>query len=128
MDISNYVPGDTDVCTAASPVGDGVCEYHLPDWVQAQLLATLGPDHYLGQDNGEQDGRWVGRFSGGVPAPGVSRPAQYLHFQRHFARMASDLRWRLTSLSSLYYAPYFARHGLTTMVAAETGLLLLSIR
>ena len=30
VDISNYVPGDTNVCDGSPPASGGVCEYHLP--------------------------------------------------------------------------------------------------
>ena len=109
LDISNYVPGDTNNCSSQPPVSDGVCEYHLPAAVQQQLEQQLGPDGFLGMDNGEQDGRWVGRFAKASPRPAASRQGMFLRFMRHFHRMATDLGLRLMSLNSLYFPHYFAQ-------------------
>lgn len=122
LDISNYVPGDTDKCDGSAPASSGVCEYHLPLAVNAALTSTLGSDGFLGMDNGEQDGRYVGRFAGlGVAAAAAGPEAQYLRFARHFDRMADDLGGRLMGLSSLYYPHYYAKSGWYTMLAAETA-------
>ena len=61
VDVSNYVPGDTDVCDGSPPASDGVCEFHLPPAKAAIAERVLG-ESFTGMDNGEQDGRWVGRY------------------------------------------------------------------
>ena len=122
VDVSNYVPGDTDVCDGSPPASSSVCEYHLPPGKAAIATRVLG-DSFTGMDNGEQDGRWVGRYSktlaGGGGAP--SRLASMLHFERHFRRLGDDLGNKLMALNSLYYPHYFARAGLYTGLAAETA-------
>ena len=55
-DISNYVPGDTNVCHPTPPIG--VCEYHAPRATVELLQQKLG-DRFTGMDNGEQDGRYM---------------------------------------------------------------------
>lgn len=49
MDISNYVPGDTDVCDGSPPAKGSVCEYHLPRKTLDDLERELG-DTFLGMD------------------------------------------------------------------------------
>ena len=87
VDVSNYLPGDTDVC---DPVAGGVCEYHLHPEI-ARLLAKLG-EQFTGMDNGEQDGRWMSfapqqlRGRGGTE---TARPDELMQGFLYFAKHSS---------------------------------------
>jgi len=118
VDISNYVPGDTDQCNPTPSAG--VCEYHLPPSTYELLSNVLG-DQFVGMDNGEQDGRYIGRYAAQASVPGTSRREGMLAFLRHFKRMTDDLGPKMMSLNSLYFPHYFARSGLYTGLAAETA-------
>eukprot|EP00939_MAST-03C_sp_MAST-3C-sp1_P000297 g297.t1 len=122
VDVSNYVPGDTDVCDGSAPANSGVCEYHLPLNISNILANKLG-ETFTGMDNGEQDGRYVGRYAGEQPsrAGSSTRTHHYLNFLRHFRRMTDDLGSKMMSLNSLFYTHAFARTGLYTGLAAETA-------
>ena len=69
---------------------------------------------------GEQDGRYIGRFSTAGARPLLSKEALYLRLMRHFDRMADDLGGRLMSLNSLYFT-HHARTGLYTALGSETA-------
>lgn len=120
IDISQYVPGDTDICDEPQDV-DSVCEYHVRGAAYDVLKSRLG-ERWSGMDNGEQDGRYC-YYAGQVASPSAvgSYAEQFSQFMRHFQRMTDDLGSRMMSLNSLYYPHYFAKTGLYTMVAAETA-------
>lgn len=68
-------------------------------------------------DNGEQDGRYIGRYTpemeaGGGGGGGAPRLAAMLNFLRHFRRLGDDLGNKLMGLSSLYFPHYYGRTGL----------------
>ena len=115
VDISNYVPGDTDDCDPEPSFG--VCEYHLSQEKYDLLVKALG-HRFMGMDNGEQDGRYMGYVS---QHPRQSRVESYLYLRQHFERLESDLKFRMMSLNSLYYPHYFAISGYYTAVGAETA-------
>ena len=76
----------------------------------------------MGMDNGEQDGRYVGRYAAQFSRGGAaSRLHQMENFYRHFARMDDDLGGKMMALNSLYYPHYYARTGRYTALAAETA-------
>ncbi len=85
-----------------------------------ELERILG-DRFLGIDNGEQDGRYVGGYAQ-QQCPSVDdRFTQYLNFQRHFERMGDDLGNRLSALVSLSFGHYFLKEGNHTLIGAETA-------
>jgi hypothetical protein len=86
----------------------------------AELERILG-DRFLGIDNGEQDGRYVGGYAQQqCPIPG-DRYGHYLNFQRHFERMGNDLGNRLSTLVSLSFGHYQVKEGNHTLIGAETA-------
>ncbi len=91
----------------------------LPGQV-ACLEKTLG-SRFLGIDNGEQDGRYVGLYAPQqCPCP-QDRYEQFLNFHRHFERMGDDLGNHLTVLVSLCYGHYFMKEGNHILIGAETA-------
>jgi len=85
-----------------------------------RLERELG-DRFLGFDNGEQDGRYVGRFAHQqCPSP-QDRVRQYLNFQRHFQRLCDDLGNHMCTLVSLCFGHYFIKEGNHTLIGAETA-------
>ena len=114
FDVSGYVPG-------SGPYGSG-------DWVQSRpgrekfdiLESVLGP-LWLGMDNGEQDGRYIGGYAPNMIPITRSRFDQYLNFQRHFERLGDDQGQILSTLVSLNFGHYFLKEGTYTLIGAETA-------
>ena len=113
FDLWGFVPG-----TAGA--GAFCTQFTVPDSVQTLFESELG-DHWLGMDNGEQDGRYVGRYADQGMPYGAGRAEQYLNFQRHFERMGDLLGNKLATLVSLNFGHYFLREGIYTMIGAETA-------
>ena len=113
FDIWGFVPG--------SPMsGCDWPQFVLPAGLTDKIAERLG-DHWLGMDNGEQDGRYVGAFVRQQSPLGGDRFAQYLNFQRHFERMDELLGNRMATLVSLTYGHHFLRENCYTMIGAETA-------
>ena len=111
FDIWGHVPG-------SEPLGWGHV-VPLPGQVK-YLERMLGPK-FLGFDNGEQDGRYIGGYANRqCPAPS-DRFRQYLNFQRFFERMGDDLGNHLSALVSLSYGHYFLKEGNHVLLGAETA-------
>lgn len=91
-----------------------------PPGMVAYLEQELG-DRFLGIDNGEQDGRYVGGYAPQQCPSFSDRFRQYLNFQRHFQRMGNDLGNRLTALVSLCFGHYFLKEGNHTLLGAEAA-------
>lgn len=112
-DFWGYVPGSQpDAVTIWG-------EYTPPPSAVSCLKEKLG-SHFLGFDNGEQDGRYLGYSSQLCPAP-RSRAAQYARFQAHFEKMGDHLHNHLSVLASLTFLHPFAKEGNTVILGAETG-------
>ena len=107
-----YVPG-------SGPVGMWR-QYTAPPEVLRLFEETLG-ERWLGMENGEQDGRYVGGYASQVIRRGASRLEQYFNFQRHFEKHGDDVGNRMTILVSLNFSHYFAKEGIYTLNGAETG-------
>jgi hypothetical protein len=107
-----YVPG--------SGPGGLWRQYIAPPEVLRGFEERLG-DHWLGMENGEQDGRYVGGFAAQMVPRGASRVEQYLNFQRHFEKHGDDVGNRMTILVSLNFGHYFAKEGVYSVNGAETG-------
>lgn len=116
FDIWGFVPGSRmDGCDWP--------QFVRPDGVTEKIAELMG-DHWLGMDNGEQDGRYIGAFAGQQSPVGGSRFNQYLNFQRHFERMDELLGNRMATLVSLTYGHHFLRENCYTMIGAETAQVL----
>ena len=95
-------------------------EYRVPDEVHQYIVKKLGP-RFLGYDNGEQDGRYIGGYAKLVcPAPATRREG-YEAFCRYFQQLGNDLQNYLISLNSLTFPHYFAKMGNHRMLGAETA-------
>jgi hypothetical protein len=117
LDTYAFLPGSSD------ELHGNRNEFFMPSWAKQKLEAELG-DHWLGMDNGEQDGLYIGAYARGAEPSGRSRYAQYLNFQRHFESMDWHLGNRMSTLVSLTYGHYFLRENCYLMIGAETAQLL----
>ncbi|MCX6225534.1 MAG: TIM barrel protein [Bacteroidia bacterium] len=112
FDIWGYVPG--------SGPGGYWQQFVVPDKALAIFERELG-DRWLGMDNGEQDGRYVGGFANQMVPVGGSRETQYLNFQNHFQGLTDRLGNKIATLVSLNFGHYFLKEGVYTMIGAETA-------
>lgn len=112
FDLWGFVPG--------SGSGGPWRQFEVPDGVLPMFERELG-DRWLGMDNGEQDGRYVGGYAGQMVPYGAGRAEQYLNFQRHFERMGDLLGNKMATLVSLNFGHYFMREGVYTLIGAETA-------
>jgi hypothetical protein len=112
FDLWGYVPG--------SGPGGIWQQYKIPDSVLNLFESALG-NHWLGMDNGEQDGRYVGGFASQQSPLGADRKSQYFNFQRHFQKMGDELGNKLATLVSLNFGHYFLKEGIYTLIGAETA-------
>jgi len=95
-------------------------EYRIPPEYDRYLCEKLG-DHFLGYDNGEQDGRYVHALAReGTPTLN-SRKMQYRNFQSYFEKLNNTMNNHTVTLASLTYLHYFAREGNTILIGAETA-------
>ena len=101
----------------------GCYQFRMPDWAKKILEEEYG-DHWLGMDNGEQDGAYVARDARGVEPTGLNRFAQYVAFQRHFEYMDLLLGNKIATLVSLTYGHQFLKENCYTMIGAETAQML----
>lgn len=112
FDIYGYVPG--------SGPGGGPQQFQPPAGALELLQTQLG-DHWLGMDNGEQDGRYIGLYADEMYPSSGSRLLQYMNFQRFFERLTDQLGDKMSALVSLNFGHYFLKEGLYTLIGAETG-------
>jgi len=119
FDIWGYVP--------SGPLEKfGWSEYRVPDETHRYILEKMGP-LFLGYDNGEQDGRYIGSYAPVVcPAP-VTRREAHEAFLQYFRHLGDDLQNYLTSLNSLTFPHYFAQMGNHRLLGAETAQALPSV-
>lgn len=114
FDFWGYVPG-------SSPSGNSIWgEYVIPPAADNIMRELLG-NHFLGYDNGEQDGRYVGGYARMVAPLADCRKAQYKNFQHHFEKLLDDMRNHTVTLASLTFLHYFAKEGNSIMLGAETA-------
>ena len=52
IDISDYIPGDTDWCAPDSPAQDSMCKHHLPRKTRDMLDAKIMGENFTGMENG----------------------------------------------------------------------------
>ena len=119
FDIWGYVPG-------ASNKGSVWGEYKIEQSTYEYIVETLG-DRFLGFDNGEQDGRYIGVFAPNLCRTGGSRKSCFMDFTKHFEKLGNAMMNHTVALNSLTFNHYFAREGNVTMIGAETGQALLNI-
>ena len=112
FDLWGYIPG--------SGPGGYWTQFVIPDGVLDLFETELG-DRWLGMDNGEQDGRYVGNFAPRMYPLGVDRRRQYFNFQRHFQEMGDQLGNKMATLVSLNFGHYFLKEGVYTLIGAETA-------
>lgn len=112
FDLWGYIPG--------SGPGGYWTQFVIPAGVLELFQNKLG-DHWLGMDNGEQDGRYVGSFAPRMYPMGADRQQQYFNFQRHFQEMGNQLGNKMATLVSLNFGHYFLKEGVYTLIGAETA-------
>ena len=112
FDIWGFVPG--------SGPGGYWQQFVVPDNTLELFEKELG-DHWLGMDNGEQDGRYVGGYASQMHLSGGSKEEQYLNFQNHFQGLTDRLGNKMATLVSLNFGHYFLKEGIYTMIGAETA-------
>ena len=111
FDIWGHVPG-------SEPIGWG---HLLPLPGQVKYLERTLGGRFLGFDNGEQDGRYVGGYAS-TRCPAIQdRFRQYLNFQRHFERLGDDMGNNMSALVSLCYGHYFIKENNHVLLGAETA-------
>jgi hypothetical protein len=91
-----------------------------PPGVFGLLEEKLGA-RWLGMDNGEQDGRYIGGFASRFYPSSADRLEQHLNFQRHFERHTDTLGNKMATLVSLNYGHYYLKEGIYTLIGAETA-------
>src|SRR5574344_256164 len=112
FDLWGYIPG--------SGPGGYWQQFSIPAGVTDYFQQELG-ERWLGMDNGEQDGRYVGSFAPRMYPLGAGRQEQYFNFQRHFEELGNQMGNKLATLVSLNFGHYFLKEGLYTMIGAETA-------
>jgi hypothetical protein len=112
FDVWAYVPG-------SGP--GGVWQQFQPPAGALELLEAKLGVRWLGMDNGEQDGRYIGGYASQFYPSSADRRAQYLNFQRHFERLTDELGNKMATLVSLNFGHYFLKEGVYTLMGAETG-------
>ncbi|MCC6443255.1 MAG: hypothetical protein IT210_07340 [Armatimonadetes bacterium] len=101
-------------------------EYRVSDEMHRYILEKLGP-RFLGYDNGEQDGRYIGAYARMVcPAP-ATRQEGYEAFRQYFCELGNDLQNYLVSLNSLTFPHYFARMDNHRLIGTESAQALPSV-
>ncbi len=113
FDIWGYVPG-----SAAREFSWG--EFRPPAGALGLLQSTLG-ERWLGMDNGEQDGRYIGGYAPEMYPSSADRLEQYLNFQRYFERLTDELGNKMAALVSLNFGHYLLKEGVYTLLGAETA-------
>ena len=111
FDIWGYVPGSYSNFRSCGEV-----DYppDLADYMKAQLGSR-----FLGFDNGEQDGRYIGSYAPQMCPAGRDRQDQYDQFQHHFSFMHRHLRNHVSALCSLNLGHYFLKEQDVTIIGSE---------
>jgi hypothetical protein len=127
FDIWGYVPGSgpgtagqKDKSGRSSADSCFWQQFVVPSSTFSYLEQELGP-YWLGMDNGEQDGRYIGGFADQIGVTGSNREKQYLNFQNHFQGFGDRVGNKMATLVSLNFGHYFLKEGIYTMIGAETA-------
>ncbi len=113
FDIWGYVPSNATEHYAWS-------EYRVSDQMHSYILSRLG-HRFLGYDNGEQDGRYVGLYAKLVCPSPSKRQEAFEAFNQYFRQLGNDLQNYLVALNSLTFSHYFAKMGNHRLLGAETA-------
>lgn len=114
FDFWGYVPG-------SGRTADNMwAEYQPPEDVYRYLCEKLG-DHFIGFDNGEQDGRYIYGYAPQMCPAYADRKRQYHNFQRHFQKLGDHMHHYTTVLASLMSLHYFAKDDNVLLLGAETA-------
>ena len=95
-------------------------EYTVTDEQHACFTSLLG-DRFIGYDNGEQDGRYIGSYTPTQCPARQDNVFQQRRFYEHFDEMGGQLHNATTALCSLNYVHFFAREQNCFMLGAETA-------
>lgn len=95
-------------------------EYTVTDEQHKLITETLG-ERFIGYDNGEQDGRYIGVYTRTQCPALQSNVFQQRRFYEFFDEMGSQLKHSTTALASLNYVHFFARENNCFMLGAETA-------
>ena len=110
FDLWGYIPG--------SGPGGYWTQFVIPDGVLDLFEKELG-DHWLGMDNGEQDGRYVGSFAPRMYPLGADRKQQYFNFQRHYGAEVKEIKTRSGQRFVTNLNEVVLREGDTLVVMAD---------
>ena len=113
FDFWGYVPG-------SDPRAQFWGQYQVPREALDYLRRTLGP-RFLGMDNGEQDGRYIGGYAPLMCPASPDRAKQHESFFRFFEALGDDMGHQLSVLCSLNYGHYFAKEADSTILGEESG-------
>ncbi len=95
-------------------------EYTVTDEQHEMITETLG-DRFIGYDNGEQDGRYIGAYTRTQCPARQSNAFQQRRFYEFFDEMGAQFKHATTALASLNYVHFFARENNCFMLGAETA-------
>lgn len=95
-------------------------EYTVTD-AQHKLFTELLGDRFIGYDNGEQDGRYIGAYTRTQCPARQDGDFQQRRFYEFFDEMGAQLQHATTALASLNYVHFFARENNCFMLGAETA-------
>ena len=118
FDFWGYVPGSFPDKTIWG-------EFEPPQDRAYYLRERLG-NRFLGFDNGEQDGRYIGGYAPALCSLSQDRRQQYLNFHAHFEKLGNAMQNQTVVLNSLNFTHYFAREGNAIMLGAETAQALIN--
>lgn len=113
FDFWGYVPG-------SDPTRQSWGQYRPPEEAIRYMREVLG-SHFLGLDNGEQDGRYIGGYAPLMCPAYRDLRRQYFNFSRFFEALGDDLYHHLAVLCSLNFGHYFAKEGDTIILGEESG-------
>lgn len=111
FDVWGFVPGSW---SKTEPWG----EYAIRPETVDLLENGLG-SRFLGFDNGEQDGRYVGGYAPMMCPAAEDKTAHFLNFQRHFEKLGDAMQHNTTALCSLHYGHYFVKENDVVILGAE---------
>lgn len=101
FDLWGYVPGDRGEL-------EGKAEYKVTDEIHRWMQETCG-ELFLGYDNGEQDGRYIGSYAGASQAK--TRREAFEDFDRWDAKIRKNQQNFLVSTGSLNFCHYYGHFG-----------------
>lgn len=113
FDFWGYVPG-------SDPTKEFWGQYSPPEENVKYMKEVLGT-HFLGLDNGEQDGRYIGGYAPLMCPAYRDLKRQYFNFTNFFEALGDDLYHHLAVLCSLNFGHYFAKEGDTIILGEESA-------